>query len=203
MSLAVGWKESLGMCWFLVCPGLLSSWCSVPCQALMLKSVTGEWWSILVPRSVLQNSIYHLPLLLILPFLNSHQLYPEPLLSFFISLVFWPPLSRHFAPTYHTPWEASCLSILHSCHRGNKISCRNKCQAFSLLGYDRLSDSLGCGISPGFSVTASSRRHTWVAGQASSTFLILLSIPQAPKLGKNSLFLYFFYELLFRCILLV
>lgn len=177
--------------------------CSVSCQALMLKPMTGKWCSILVPRSVLQNSIHHLPPLLILPFLSSHQLCPEPLLSFFIYLVFWPPLSRHFAPTYHTPQEASCLSVLHSCHRGNKISCRNKCQAFSLLGYDRLSDSLGCGISPGFSVTASSQRHTWVLGQASSTFLILLSTPQSPKLGKSSLFLYFFCEMLFRCILLV
>lgn len=154
----------------------------------MLKSMTGErWWSILVPRSVLQNSIHHLPHLLILPFLNSHQLGPEPLLSFFICLVFWPPLSRHFAPAYHTPQEASCLSILHSCHRGNKISCRNKCQAFSLLSYDRLSDSLGCGISPGFSVTASSRRH--MSSRASLQHIPDFAIHSPiPKAGKEQSF---------------
>lgn len=124
-------------------------------------------------------------------------------LYFFSSFGPLASLSRQFTPAYQALWEASCLSILNPCHRGNKNSCGNKHQALSLLGYDRLSNSLGYGISPGLHVTASSWRHKQVSGQALSIFLTLCWPLSNPWSWERANFSFTSPEMLSRCIELV
>lgn len=71
MSLAMGFKEFLGTCWFLGCPVISSAWMLCTLCVPMLKSMAGDPWFLF---SLANSAFPQFSLIMAL----------EPLLPFFI-----------------------------------------------------------------------------------------------------------------------
>lgn len=196
--MSIGWDErrprACAGSWCALASGLAS--CSESCWVLMLKSITTEpaihsYTHLSAPGNHLPSSS-----LIITPLLGSHYVHAFPS---YLHLVLWSPLSKYFAQAYQALWEASYLSILHLCQRGNKKHCVNKHEAFSLFGYDRLSDSLVYGAR---STCVSSPWHKHVTGQALSTFLTLGWPFLSPQSWERANVSFTSLKILSRCIVL-